>query len=248
MNIEGQTAVVTASARGIGAATATLLAARGAAVVINYRHRGDEAMALVKRIEADGGRAIAVQASVSDAADVEHLFTQAQQQFGPVSILINNAAAHAVGELAQVTEADFHRLFDTNVLGALLTMQAFVRQAPASGGSIVNIASAAVTAHLPGMSIYTASKASLVAATKVAAKELGPRNIRVNAVAPGATETESLRDAHGPKSAVLDQLVAKTPLGRLGAPEDIAKIVAFLASDEANWITGELVLAAGGCG
>jgi 3-oxoacyl-[acyl-carrier protein] reductase len=193
-----------------------------------------------------GGRAVAIQADISNSTDTERLFSEAQAAFGTVNILVNNAGIYSFGPLESVTENEFHRQMNTNVLGTFFTMQAAAKNFGTCGGSIINIASAAVEMNGAGTALYTATKSAVVAMTKVLSKEWGSRNIRVNAVAPGATESEGLHALGIFGSDFLNDMIAQTPLGRLGQPDDIAPVAVFLASDEARWVTGEVIFASGG--
>ncbi|MCF7535093.1 SDR family NAD(P)-dependent oxidoreductase [Pseudomonas petrae] len=244
--LNGKVAIVTGSSKGIGAAIAKGLAAEGAAVVVNYASSTVDANRVVEEITSRGGRAIAIQADVSKSADIQRLFQEAQAAFGTINVLVNNAGVYSFGPLESVTEDEFHRQMNTNVLGAFLTMQAAAQHFGDNGGSIINIASAAVEMNGPGTALYTATKSAIVAMTKVLSKELGPRHIRVNAVAPGATESEGLHALGIFGSDFLNGMIAQTPLGRLGQPEDIAPVAVFLASDDAAWVTGEVIFASGG--
>lgn len=244
--LTGKVAIITGASKGIGAAIAKGLAAEGASVVVNYASSMVDANRVVEQITTQGGRAIALQADVSKSTDVERLFREAQAAFGPVNVLVNNAGVYSFGPLESVSEGEFHRQMNTNVLGSFLTMQAAAQHFADSGGSIINIASAAVEMNGPGTALYTATKSAIVAMTKVLSNELGPRNIRVNAVAPGATESEGLHALGVLGSDFLNGMIAQTPLGRLGQPEDIAPVAVFLASDDAFWVTGEVIFASGG--
>ncbi len=244
--LEGRTAVVTGASKGIGAAIAKELAAHGARVVVNYASSRESADAVVAAISADGGQAIAVRASVTDAAEVKQLFAQAVAAFGPVGILVNNAAVYGMTPLGQISTADFHRHFDTNVLGVIQTIQEATEHFAASGGSIVNIGSIDSVRAVPGMAVYSATKGAIDCLTRAFAAELGNRGIRVNTLAPGGTHTEGIERAGFIGSPHERDMIAKTPLGRLGQPGDIASAVAFLASDEAAWITGDRMVASGG--
>lgn len=244
--LSGKVAVVTGASKGIGAAIAQGLAAAGAAVVVNYASSQDGADRVVADIAAAGGRAAAVQANISNAADVRRLFEEARAHFGPVDVLVNNAGVYAFGPLESVTEAEFRRHFETNVWSVFLTTQEAAKQFGPDGGSIVNVATAGVALAGPYSSLYTATKSAVVAITRVLAKELGPRNIRVNAIAPGGTATEGLAALGFLGSEQERQMVAATPLGRLGTPADIAPVAVFLASDAARWITGDTLFASGG--
>lgn len=246
--LQGRAALVTGASKGIGAGIAKELAAQGAAVVVNYAGDQCGAEAAVQQIKAAGGRAVAVRADVSKAAEVAHLFEQAKAAFGPLNIVVNNAGVYRAMSVADLTEEEFRREIDVNLLGPLLVIRASLDHFGPDGGSIINIGSGVSSSHPPGYSIYTASKAGLDAVTGVLAKELAPRKIRVNSVNPGATLSEGTKAAglYGVGSDIEKQLVAITPLGRVGTPIDIAKVVAFLASDDSGWLTGEVILASGG--
>ncbi|ADG11654.1 3-oxoacyl-ACP reductase [Caulobacter segnis] len=244
--LAGKTAVVTGGSKGIGAGIAKALAAEGAAVVVNYASDRAGAETVVADITAAGGKAISVQGSVAKVEDVARLFDEAQTAFGGVDILVNNAGVYAFTPLEAVTEAEFRRQFDINVLGVLLASQEAAKRFGPDGGSIINISSSAVTLELPTFSIYTATKASVDAITRVLAKELGPRKIRVNAIAPGAVETEGTHAAGIMGTDFEAQIVAGTSLGRMGQPSDIAPVATFLASPDSFWITGEVIAVAGG--
>lgn len=247
-NLQGKTALVTGASKGIGAGIARELAAAGAAVVANYASDRTGAETVVEAIRVAGGRATAIQADVANAADVARLIEQASTAFGPLNILVNNAGVYQMMPIAELTEEEFHREFNVNLLGPLLVIRESLKHFGPAGGSIINVGSGASRSHPSGYSIYAASKAGLDAVTGVLAKELASRKIRVNSVNPGATLSEGTKTAglYGVGSDVEKQLVAITPLGRMGTPEDIAKVVAFLASDDSGWLTGEVILASGG--
>ena len=221
-------------------------AAEGAAVVVNYAGGKAGADKVVAEIEAAGGKAKAVQASVTKATDVERLLEETKAAFGPVDVLVNNAGVYQMAPLAEVTEAEFHRQFDTNVLGLLLVTQAAARQFGPNGGSVINISSIVSTITPPASSVYSGTKGAVDAITLVLSKELGPRKIRVNAINPGLIETEGTHTAGFMGSDFEKGAVAGTPLGRLGQPGDIATIAVFLASDDSGWLSGERIIAAGG--
>ena len=246
--LEGRVALVTGASKGIGAGIARELAGAGAAVVVNYATDRAGAEAVTSEIAKIGGRATAVQGDVSIASDVARLFAEGVRAFGSLDILVNNAGVYAPMPLEAVTEDEFHREFNTNVLGPLLVVREALKHFGPSGGSVINIGSGASRMCPPGYSIYAASKSALDAITGVLAKELAPRKIRVNSVSPGATLSEGTHTAglYGVGSEFEKQLVAMTPLGRIGTPSDIAKVVAFLASDDSGWLTGEIILASGG--
>ena len=246
--LERKVALVTGASKGIGAGIAKALASAGAAVVVNYASDRAGAEAVVNAITKAKGRAVAAQADVSKPADVARMFAEAKRAFGTLDILVNNAGVYATMPLEAMTEEEFHREINTNLFGPLLTIRESLKHFGPDGGSIINIGSAVSRMHPPGYSVYSASKAGLDAVTGVLAKELAPRKIRVNSVNPGATFSEGARTAGllGTGSDFEKHNLALTPLGRIGTPEDIAKVVAFLASDDSGWLTGEITLASGG--
>jgi 3-oxoacyl-[acyl-carrier protein] reductase len=244
--LTGKVAIVTGASKGIGAATAKALAAEGAAVAVNYASSREGADHVVNAIKGAGGKAVAVQGDVSKAADVKRFFAESAAALGPVDILVNNAGVYQFASIEEITEEHFHRHFNTNVLGLLLATQEAVSQFGDRGGTIINIGSGASSLTPPSASVYTATKASVDAITRTLAKELGPRRIRVNSVNPGGVETEGTHAAGMMGSDMEKQLTAMTPLGRFGQPDDVARVVTFLASEDAGWVTGELILAAGG--
>jgi len=246
--LERKVALVTGASKGIGAGIANALASAGAAVVVNYASDRPGAEDVVNAITKAKGRAVAAQADVSKPADVARLFAEAERAFGTLDILVNNAGVYATMPLEAMTVEEFHREFNTNVLGPMLVIRESLQHFGPDGGSIINIGSAASRMYPPGYSVYTASKAGLDAVTGVAAKELAPRKIRVNSVNPGATFSDGARAAGllGMGSEFEKHSLALTPLGRIGTPADIAKVVVFLASDDSGWLTGEIVLASGG--
>ena len=237
--LDGQVAVVTGASKGIGAAIAEHLAAAGAAVVVNYSSSRAAAEAVVKRIQQTGGKAVAVRADVSRLEDVRRMFAETKKAFGKLDILVNNAGIYEFAPLEAISAEHFHKHFDLNVLGLLLTTQEAVKHFGPSGGSIVNMSSFAATSAPPNTSVYSGTKAAVNAITRSLAQELGPRKIRVNAVNPGVIETEGLHAAGISGSVFEKQAEAQTPLGRIGRPEDIAPAVVFLASTESAFITGE---------
>ncbi|RYY35621.1 MAG: glucose 1-dehydrogenase [Sphingobacteriaceae bacterium] len=239
-------AVVTGASKGIGAGIAKSLAAEGASVVVNYSSSKEGADKVVAAITAEGGKAIAVQGSVAIAADVDRIFDEAQKAFGAVDILVNNAGVFKFTPLEDVTEDEYHRQFNTNVLGLLLASKAAVKSFGDKGGSIINISSTVTRITPPGSSIYTATKGAVDSITQVLSKELGHKNIRVNAINPGMVETEGSISAGFIGSDFHHEAVKSTPLGRIGQPDDIAPIAVFLASDDSRWLTGEILLASGG--
>jgi 3-oxoacyl-[acyl-carrier protein] reductase len=244
--LAGQAAVVTGASKGIGAAIAQHLAAAGAAVVVNYSSSKSGAEKVVAEITKAGGKAIAVQANVAKQEDIVRLFAEAKKAFGKIDILVNNAGIYEFAPLENVTAEHFHKQFNLNVLGLLLTTQEAVKHFGPAGGSIVNISSVAATAGLPGAAVYGGTKAAVDAVTKSLAKELGPRKIRVNSINPGMVETEGVHAAGIAESDFRQQVEAQTPLGRIGQPQDIAPAVVFLSSPDASWITGETLFISGG--
>lgn len=244
--LDGKVAVVTGASKGIGAEIARNLAAEGAAVVVNYASDREGADRVVKAIEAAGGRAVAVQADLSEPAQVARPFEEAVKAYGRVDVLVNNAGIYRFAPIEEVTPELFHAQFDLNVLGLLLATREAVRRFGPGGGSVVNISSVVATAAPPSSSVYSATKAAVDAITRSLAKELGPRKIRVNSVNPGMIETEGVHAAGFAEGDMRVQFEAAAPLGRIGRPSDVAPAVAFLASDEAGWITGETLDVAGG--
>jgi 3-oxoacyl-[acyl-carrier protein] reductase len=244
--LAGKVAVVTGASKGIGAEIAKQLAAAGAAVTVNYASSRAGADAVVAEIKKQGGRAVAVQADVSQPAEIERLFAETLQAFDKVDILVNNAGIYAFAPIEQVTPELFHKQYDLNVLGLLLTSREAVKHFGTRGGSIVNISSVVASLATPNGSVYSGTKAAVDAITRSLAQELGPRRIRVNSVNPGMVETEGVHAAGIAESDFRKETEADTPLGRIGQPRDIAPAVVFLASDDASWITGETLYISGG--
>jgi len=244
--LAGKVAVVTGAAKGIGAAIAEHLAAAGAAVVVNYASSKEGAERVVAAISGDGGKAVAIQANIAKQADVQRLFAEAKNAFGRVDVLVNNAGIYEFAPLENVTAEHFHKHFDLNVLGLLLASQEAAKQFGSAGGSIVNISSVVAKSPQPNGSVYSATKAAVDAITKSLAAELGPRNIRVNAINPGMVETEGVHAAGFAEGDFRKQYEARSSLGRIGQPKDIAPAAVFLASDDAAWITGETLTISGG--
>jgi len=244
--LNGKVAVVTGASKGIGAGIAKGLAAAGASVVVNYASSKDGAERTVAEIVKDGGKAVAVQGDVSKASDVQRIFAETKKAFGRLDVLVNNAGVYQFAPLGEITEEQFHRLFNINVLGLLLSTQEAVKHFGAEGGSVINIGSTVTQLTPAATAVYTATKGAVDAVTKVLAKELGPNKIRVNSINPGAVETEGVHAAGIIGGDFMNQIVADTPLGRIGQPADIAPIAVFLASQDSGWLTGETLLASGG--
>ena len=239
-------AVVTGASKGIGADIAKHLAAEGAAVAVNYSSSKEGADRVVDEITKRGGKAIAVQADVAKKADIERLFTTTEKNFGRLDILVNNAGVYRFEPLEAVTEDEFHRQFNTNVLGLILAIQEAAKHFGPEGGSVINISSLASSATPPMSVVYSATKGAVDAITGVLANELGPKGVRVNAINPGPVVTEGF-DAGGFAGSDFEkQTTARTPLGRIAQPNDIAPAAVFLASSDSKWITGETLRIAGG--
>ena len=243
--LDGKVAVVTGASKGIGAAIARTLAQNGAAVVVNYASSKAGADAVVAAITAAGGQAIAVSGDVSKAAQADGLIAAAVERFGRLDIVVNNSGVYEFAGIEDVTEEQYRRLFDINVLGVLLVTRAAARHL-GEGGSVVNISSVVTSVNMPTSAVYTGTKGAVNAISEVLANELAPRKIRVNVVSPGYVVTEGTHAAGVTGSEMETGLVAQTPLGRAGQPDDIAEVVAFLASDQARWVTGEVIAVSGG--
>jgi 3-oxoacyl-[acyl-carrier protein] reductase len=243
--LNGKVAIVTGASKGIGAAIAKSLAAEGASVVVNYASSKAGADAVVAQIVAAGGKAVAVHGDVSKGADAQCIVDAAVAQFGRLDILVNNSGVYGFAPLEDITEADFHRHFNVNVLGLLLTTQAAVKHL-GEGSSIINIGSVVTRITPPGSAVYTATKGAVDAITGVLSRELGARKIRVNTLSPGMVETEGTHTAGFIGSDFAADAAARSPLGRIGQPNDIASIAVFLASNDSYWLTGEQLLAGGG--
>ncbi|UKT64501.1 SDR family NAD(P)-dependent oxidoreductase [Pedobacter mucosus] len=240
-------AIVTGAAKGIGAAIAKHFAHEGAKVVVNYASSKEAADQVVKEITDHGGTAIAVQADVSNEAEVIRLFAETKAAFGTLDILVNNAVFQQFLPIEQASAEAFHQHFNVNVLGPVLTIGAALKLFGNKGGNIINISSGASKSPMAGVSLYSATKAALDALTISLSKELGVKNVRINSILPGATETEGAATAGVTAGSDYEKMfVANTPLGRRGKPEDIAKAAVFLASDDAAWITGEQISVSGG--
>jgi 3-oxoacyl-[acyl-carrier protein] reductase len=243
--LSGKVAIVTGASKGIGAGIARRFAEAGAAVAVNYASAKADADQVVDAIVRKGGKAVAIQANVRKSADVKRLFAETKAKLGAPNILVNNAGVFTFGPLESVTEEDFHRQFDTNVLGTILATREAVSAFDGQGGSVINLSTIASVNPVPNSAVYSASKAAIDTITRALATELAPKKIRVNAIAPGATETE------GSKTIGLTMEAAKAmgmvmPMGRMGQPDDIARVALFLASDQSSWLTGERISASGG--
>jgi 3-oxoacyl-[acyl-carrier protein] reductase len=244
--LTGKVAVVTGASKGIGADIAKHLAAEGAAVVVNYASSKEGADRVVDEITKRGGKAIAIQADVAKKKDIERLFTETKKAFGQLDILVNNAGVYRFEPLEAVTENEFHRQFNINVLGLMLATQEALKYFDAEGGSVINIGSIASDFTPPTTVVYAATKGAVDAITRVLAKELGPKKIRVNSINPGGVETEGVHAIGMSGSDAEKQMIAQTPLGRIGQPRDIAPAAVFLASSDSAWITGETLRVTGG--
>jgi 3-oxoacyl-[acyl-carrier protein] reductase len=244
--LAGKVAVVTGASKGIGAAIAENMAAEGAAVIVNYSSSKAGADAVVERITKTDGRAVAVQADVSKPEDIKRLFAEAKKAFGKIDILVNNAGSYEFAPLEAITPEHFHKMYNLNVLGLLLATQEAAKYFGADGGSVVNISSVVATLAPPNAAAYSGTKAAVNAITRSLAQELGPRKIRVNAINPGMVETEGVHSAGLHGSDFQKGVIAQTPLGRIGQPQDIAPAAVFLASQDSSWITGETLYISGG--
>jgi 3-oxoacyl-[acyl-carrier protein] reductase len=244
--LENRVAVVTGASKGIGAEIARHLAAAGAAVVVNYSSDKAGADRVVDDVKKAGGKAVAVKGNLAKEADVVNLFTEAKKAFGRVDVLVNNAGVYEFAPIESITAEHFHKQYDLNVLGLLLSTREAVKQFGPNGGSIINISSVVSTARVPTASAYSGTKGAVDAITRSLATELGPRKIRVNAVNPGLIETEGTHAMGATEGDFRKQVEQATPLGRIGKPGDIAPAVVYLASDDAAWVTGETFNISGG--
>lgn len=241
-----RTAIVTGASKGIGAGIAQALGEEGAAVVVNYASDKAGADKVVAAIKARGGRAVAVKGDVSKAADVTHLFQETRTAFGRLDVLVNNAGVYKFAPIAEFDEREYQHQFGINVLGPLLTTREALPLFGPEGGSVINVSSIVSRMGLPGSAVYAGTKGALDTITLVLASELGPRKIRVNALNPGMVESEGTHAAGLIGSDLQKNVEAQAPLGRVGQPDDIAKVAVFLASDESGWLTGERISASGG--
>jgi 3-oxoacyl-[acyl-carrier protein] reductase len=244
-SLQGKVALVTGASKGIGAAIARELGARGAAVAVNYSGSKDGADKVVAEIKGAGGKAFAVQANLSDPNSIGPLVEKTAKELGPIDVLVNNAGVYEFGPIEAVTAESFNKQFNLNVLGLLLTTQAALAHFNPKGGSIINIGSVAASG-VPGASVYSATKGAVNSITVALSKELGPKQIRVNALNPGMVETEGVHAAGFLGTDFHKQAIIDTPLGRIGQPNDIASIAAFLASDDSTWVSGQTIQASGG--
>jgi 3-oxoacyl-[acyl-carrier protein] reductase len=242
----GKVALVTGASKGIGAGIAKSLAAEGAIVAVNYASSKEGADRVVDEISKRGGRAIAVQGDVASLGDIERMFAETNRALGQLDILVNNAGVYRFAPLEEITEEHFHQQFNINVLGLILATREAVKYFGSQGGSVINIGSTASRITPPNTCVYTATKGAVDAVTAVLAKELGPKKIRVNSINPGFVETEGTHAGGFVGSDMIRDLIAQTPLGRGGQPDDIGPIAVFLASDDSRWLTGETLLASGG--
>ena len=244
--LNGKIAVVTGASKGIGAGIAKELAAQGASVIVNYASAKQDADRVVDEISKRGGKAIAIQGSVANKSEVERLLTEAEKAFGKIDVLVNNAGVYEFKPLEEATEKQFHRMFDTNVLGILLVTQEALKHFNPDGGSIINVGSLASSLTPPTGVIYNATKGAVDAITRTLAKELAPRKIRVNSINPGMVVTEGAVASGYTEGDMRKMFESLTPLGRVGEAEDISPAAVFFASDDSKWITGETLLIAGG--
>lgn len=244
--LTGKVAIVTGASKGIGAAIAKHLAAEGASVVVNYSSSKEGADRVVSEITGKGGKAVAVQANVAKQKDIERLFTEAKKAYGKLDILVNNAGIYDFLPLENVSDNHFHKQFDLNVLGLLLTSKEAAKYFGPNGGSIINISSVAAITSPASSAVYSATKAAVDSVTRTLAKELGPHKIRVNSINPGLVETEGVHAVGFNEGDFRKQFEALSPLGRIGQPDDIAPAAVFLGSEESSWITGETLVIAGG--
>jgi 3-oxoacyl-[acyl-carrier protein] reductase len=245
-NLQGKVAVVTGASKGIGAGIAKALGAAGASVVVNYASDKQGAEKAVADIKAKGGKAVAVQGDVSKTEDVKHLFQETTKAFGKLDVLVNNAGVFKFAPLEQVTAEEYQRQFGINVLGPLQATREALPLFGPEGGSVINISSIVSRMGIPGSAVYAGTKGALDTITQVLASELGPRKIRVNSINPGMVESEGTHTAGFIGSDFQKNVEAQAPLGRIGQPEDVAKVAVFLASDESSWLTGERISASGG--
>jgi 3-oxoacyl-[acyl-carrier protein] reductase len=244
--LAGKVAVVTGASKGIGASIAKHLATEGASVVVNYASSKAGADKVVDEITRNGGKAIAVKGDVAKKADIDFLFAETKKAYGHIDVLVNNAGVFEFAPLEQITEEHFHKQFNINVLGLLLATQEGVKHFGPNGGSVINLSSIVSTLAPPGSAVYSGTKGAVDTITKSLSQELGPKKIRVNAINPGMVETEGVHAAGFIGTDFHTNAIAQTPLGRIGQPEDIARVAVFLASDDSGWVTGQTLHTAGG--
>src|SRR5947199_7459770 len=244
--LNGKVAVVTGASKGIGAGIAKEFAAEGASVIVNYASSKTDADKVVDEISKRGGKAVAIQGNVAKKAEVERLFAEAEKAFGKIDIVVNNAGVYEFVPLEEVTEKQFHRMFDTNVLGMLLATQEALKHFNPEGGSIINIGSLASVLTPPTAVVYNATKGAVDASTRTLAKEFGPKKIRVNSINPGIVVKEGAIAGGYTEGDMRKMFESQKPLGRVGETEDIAPAAVFFASDDSTWVTGETLLIAGG--
>jgi 3-oxoacyl-[acyl-carrier protein] reductase len=244
--LAGKVAVVTGASKGIGAEVARQLAAEGASVVVNYATSKSGADKVVDEINKHGGRAVAVQGDVSKPEDIKRLFAETKKAFGRLDVLVNNAGIYNFAPLGDITPEHYHKQFNLNVLGLILTTQEAVKHFPPEGGSVVNVSSLAGKLGLPGATVYSATKAAVDSVTRTLSVELGPKKVRVNSVNPGMVVTEGNAENAGPESEMRKYMESHTPLGRIGQVDDIAPAVVYFASDDSKWVTGESLYLTGG--
>lgn len=244
--LNGKVALITGASKGIGAGIAKTYANEGASVVVNYASSREGADKVVQEITAAGGKAIAVQGNVENAADVKRIFEEIVKTYGKLDILVNNAGVYKFAGIEDITEELFHQTFNINVLGSILTIQQAVKLFGDKGGAIINVGSIVSTLDMPTSLIYTQTKYAIDAMTRILAKELGPKNIRINSINPGLIETEGTYSSGVMQGEAEKWHISETPLGRVGKPEDISKVAVFLASEDSYWITGETIAVSGG--
>ncbi len=244
--LNGKVALITGASKGIGAGIAKAYANQGATVIVNYASSKSDADKVVQEITSNGGKAIAIQGNVEKSADVKRIFEEIVKTFGKLDILVNNAGVYKFAGIDDITEESFHNMFNINVLGSILTIQQAVKLFGDKGGVIINTGSIVSTLDMPTTLIYTQTKYAVDAMTRILAKELGPKNIRINSINPGLIETEGSHSSGVMNGDAEKWHVSETPLGRVGKPEDIAKVAVFLASEDSYWITGETIAVSGG--
>ncbi|HEX9514114.1 MAG TPA: glucose 1-dehydrogenase [Puia sp.] len=244
--LSGKVAIITGASKGIGASIAREYAAEGASVVINYVSDKNGAEGVMNDIIEGGGKAISVQGNVSNAADVKRLFDETKRAFGKLDILVNNAGIYSFAGIEEITEESFHAMYNTNVLGTILAIQQAVKSFNGNGGTIINTGSVVTTLDMPTALVYTTTKYAVDGITRILAKELGPKKIRINSINPGLIETEGTHTSGVIGGEGEKWHLSETPLGRVGKPSDIAKVALFLASDDSYWVNGELITVSGG--